>query len=62
VDVRDVRPQGDPETVVCLSTSTLIGLNIIGSGFGDVLLGVREDMDGQPVTCVIGRHGFEVDV
>ena len=48
----DLRPQGDPETAVFLSTSTLVGLHI--KGLEDhPMLGIREDGDGRPVSCAI---------
>ena len=66
VDPRDLRPQGDPETVVCLPTSTLLGLQILGSRFGPTTLGIREDLDGEPLSCAvtnelrlnIPQHGY----
>ena len=49
----DLVPQGDPETVVCLPSGTLLGLCILGVGRTPMTLGIREDMEGQPVSCVI---------
>lgn len=48
----DLQPQGDPETAVFLSGSTLVGLHIKGLE-GHLMLGVREDAHGQPVSCAI---------
>lgn len=49
----DLQPQGDPETVVCLSKQgSLVGLRILGLA-EDVMLGVREDMEGQPLSCAV---------
>ncbi len=45
-------PQGDPETVVCLPTGSLLGLHIRGLD-APVMLGIREDAEGQPVSCAI---------
>lgn len=53
MDPSDLCPQGDPETVVLLSTGAIVGLNIRGVR-GQVLLGIREDKDGQPVSCAYG--------
>lgn len=46
-------PQGDPETVVLLPTGSLLGLYIRDSGHGDIMLGIREDRNGHPVSCAI---------
>lgn len=48
----DKMPQGDPETVVMLPRGSLIGLNIRGL-YGHVVLGIREDEHGQPVSCAV---------
>ena len=48
----DRMPQGDPETVVLLPTGSLIGLHIRGVD-APTMLGIREDADGQPVSCAI---------
>lgn len=57
---RDRTPQGDPETVVILPRGgTLLGLYIKGVS-GTSMLGIREDVEGQPVSCAIGEV-VEVD-
>ena len=53
MDPIDREPQGDPETVVLLPTSTLLGLHIRGVLGGPAMLGIREDADGQPTSCAI---------
>ena len=53
VDPADHIPQGDPETVVWLPTGTLIGLHIRGLPGQHVMLGIREDPDGQPMNCAV---------
>lgn len=53
VNPLDRRPQGDPETVVLLPTGSLLGLYIKGTEHGPVMLGIREDREGHPVSCAI---------
>lgn len=56
IDNADLVPQGDPETVVFLPDhQSLLGLHIRGLG-EDVMLGIREDSDGAPVTCVVANE------
>lgn len=52
IDPRDRRSQGDPDTVVPLPTGALVGLRIRGVP-GQVMLGIREDTEGQPVSCAV---------
>lgn len=58
VEETDLASQGDPETVVFLAKSTLLGL-YVKSGEDrahlehHVMLGIREDMAGRPVSCAI---------
>lgn len=52
MDTIDRFPQGDPETVVILPRGSLIGLQIRGV-LGGVMLGIREDEHGQPVSCAV---------
>ena len=56
------RPQGDPETTVYLEGGgTLVGLYIRGlPNHRHVMLGIREDITGQPVSCAIGDL-FRID-
>lgn len=55
VPKRDRQPQGDPETVVLLPHGgALVGLYIRGIT-GTAMLGIREDAEGQPVSCAIGE-------
>ena len=49
----DTRPQGDPDTVVLLPEGALVGLYIKGLREGKVMLGIREDAEGQPVSCAV---------
>lgn len=51
-DARDLVPQGDPETAVFLHGSSIVGLHIRGVE-GHVILGIREDAAGHPLTCAI---------
>ena len=53
VDPRDRTPQGDPDTVVLLPTGALIGLYIIKGVQGQIVLGIREDTEGHPVSCAV---------
>jgi len=54
VDPRDRTAMGDPETVILLpGEGALIGLYIRGVP-GQTMLGIREDADGQPVSCAVG--------
>lgn len=53
INPRDRTPQGDPETLVLLPTGALVGLYINGVQGQQVMLGIREDMAGQPVSCAI---------
>ena len=52
VEPKDRMAQGDPETVVLLPTGALVGLSILGVR-GPTMLGIREDAEGQPVSCAI---------
>lgn len=54
IDPKDRRAQGDPETVVYLpqGAGSLVGLYIKGVGAG-TMLGIREDVTGQPVSCAV---------
>ena len=53
VDEADLRPQGDPETVVFLKgTGSLLGLHIRGLEH-HVVLGIREDEIGRPLGCLV---------
>lgn len=49
---KDRVPQGDPDTVVLLPHGSLLGLHIMGLP-GHVMLGIREDAEGQPVSCAV---------
>ena len=53
MDPIDRYPQGDPETVVLLPQGALVGLYIRGTEHGEIMLGIREDAQGQPVSCAI---------
>lgn len=53
VDPRDLVAQGDPDTVVLLPDCTLLGLYIRGVE-GQVMLGIKEDREGYPVSCGVG--------
>lgn len=53
MDPIDLFPQGDPETVVLLPTGSLLGLHILNSGHGPLMLGIREDAEGFPLSCAI---------
>lgn len=55
----DTEPQGDPETVVLLPGCSLVGLYIRGV-VGNVMLGIREDEVGRPVSCAV-TNAFGVD-
>lgn len=66
VEETDLRSQGDPETVVLLpKCGALVGLHI-KSGDGrarleqHIMLGIREDDQGQPVSCAITNE-LEID-
>lgn len=60
-DEKDLTPMGDPETVVFLPKSdSLIGLHIVGLD-EDVMLGIREDAHGRPLSCAI-THEIALDV
>lgn len=61
VDPKDREPQGDPETVVLLpcGQGSLVGLRI-KDWPGDVILGIREDEVGRPVSCAV-TSAFGVD-
>lgn len=55
VDPRDLVAQNDghgPETVVLLPTGSLVGLHVRGVP-GHVILGIREDREGRPVSCAV---------
>lgn len=57
MDAIDKTPQGDPETVVILPHGSLIGLKIRGL-YGHVMLGIREDEQGHPVSCAVTDELF----
>lgn len=61
VDPLDEIAQGDPETVVLLphGQGSLVGLRIRGVA-GEVMLGIREDEVGRPVSCAV-TNAFGVD-
>lgn len=52
VDPRDRVSHGDPDTVVLLPSGALVGLYIRGVP-GQIMLGIREDANGQPVSCAV---------
>lgn len=53
IDPRDRVAQGDPDTVVELPDGeTLVGLYIKGFT-AKFMLGIREDKEGQPVSCAV---------
>jgi hypothetical protein len=53
-DVRDLAPQGAPETTVFLPKGDRIeGLYIRGLIEGDMMLGVRTSEHGEPISCAI---------
>lgn len=56
MDPSDLIAQGDPETVVFLAGTTLVGLNIkhLPDPFPThLMLGVREDSEGNPISCLV---------
>ncbi len=57
VDPRDRVAMGDPETVVTLGTGSLVGLYIRGVP-GQVMLGIREDREGRPLSCAVTNQVF----
>ena len=59
IDPRDRKPQGEPDTIVLLPTGSLVGLRILGV-LGNITLGIREDREGYPVSCVV-TDAFGVD-
>lgn len=59
VDPLDLAPMGDPETVVTLGNGSIIGLYIPGVS-GQVMLGIREDREGRPVSCAV-TNAFGVE-
>lgn len=54
LDEQDLRSQGDPETVVFLpgARGSIVGLRILGLD-DHVMVGIREDVHGQPVSMAI---------
>lgn len=53
IEPSDLICQGDPETVVFLpNRTTLIGLQIRGYEH-HVMLGIREDERGHPLSCLV---------
>ena len=48
----DSEPQGDPECLVALPTGSVVGLRILGLK-SEIMLGIREDTEGQPVSCAV---------
>ena len=59
VDPKDREPMGDPETVITLGTGSIVGLYIRGVP-GAVMLGIREDRHGWPISCAV-THAYGVD-
>ena len=54
----DANAQGDPETLVCLPNGeTIVGLHIRGL-VAHVMLGVRTDRAGVPLTCAVVTNLF----
>lgn len=53
VNQKDTVPQGDPDTVVLLPDGALVGLYIRGLTNGHVMLGIREDAEGRPMSCAV---------
>ena len=59
VDPKDRVAQGDPETVVLLPHGALVGLYIRGvTSKEHIMLGIREDADGQPVSCAVTNEVY----
>lgn len=56
VEPKDRVAQGDPETVVLLPEGSLLGLYVKGTKHGPIMLGIREDRDGHPVSCAITQE------
>lgn len=57
IDPRDRRPQNHgkgPETYISLTDGSILGLYIRGVP-GQVILGIREDRHGQPVSCAVAN-------
>jgi hypothetical protein len=49
----DLFPQGDPETIVYLPEGeSIVGLSIRGLE-GSLMLGIKEDECGRPVSCAV---------
>lgn len=60
IEQSDLQAQGDPETVVFLpQNGSLVGLHIKGVE-DHVMLGIREDMQGHPISCAITNE-VEID-
>lgn len=56
----ELRPQGDPETVVFLPKGgSIVGLHIRGLP-EHVMLGIREDPHGHPLSCAVTNE-IEID-
>lgn len=54
IDESDLKPQSDPETVVFLpgARGSIVGLRILGLE-DHVMIGIKEDIHGQPISCAI---------
>lgn len=60
IEPSDLLPQGDPETVVFLQKQgAIVGLAIRGLD-GHVMLGIREDAQGHPLSCAVTNE-VEID-
>lgn len=54
IEASDLIAQSDPETVVFLPNRTsLVGLHVKGLDEGHVMLGIREDERGHPLSCLV---------
>lgn len=54
IESADLLAQGDPETVVFLpgARGSIVGLRILGLE-DHVMIGIKEDIHGQPISCAI---------
>ena len=59
VDPEDQQAQGEPETIVTLPHCSLVGLQIVGVA-GHVMLGIKEDRFGNPISCAV-TNAFGVE-
>jgi hypothetical protein len=58
IDPRDLKAQGDPETVVLLPDgNSLVGLYIRGFKT-KFMLGISEDREGQPLSCAVTNEVY----